>query len=154
MKRQMQVFRAGLVVAVVLRPRQPSSISRRALLSSLPSVRAPRVCTPRFALGAQRPTTYLPPNWLLPHFSPTFTSHLPKYPISSSVECGSFREKSEGIINQGSHRRRHVTLGRGPDCHQPVQTKHCWSKCALSCVSSGKQQPTISSHTSCRERTS
>ena len=119
LKRHMQVFRAGLAVAVVLRPRQPSSISRRALLCSLPSVRA-RVCTPRFALGAQRPTTYLPPNWL-PHFStPSFTFCLPKYLISSSVECGSFREKSEGIINQGSHRRRHVTLGWGPDCHQPV----------------------------------
>ena len=42
-----------------------------------------------------------------------------KGPISSSVECGAFREKSGGIINQGSHRRRHVTLGRDP----PVQTK-------------------------------
>lgn len=101
-------------------------------LSSCPSV-PPRVCTPRFALGAQ--ITYLPPNWL-PHFSPpSFTFRLPKCLISSSVECGSFREKSEGIINQGSHRRRHVTLGRGPACHQPVQTRHCRSKgiCTLMC---------------------
>ena len=35
-------------------------LSPRAVMLSLPSVRA-RVCTPRFALGAQRPTTYLPP---------------------------------------------------------------------------------------------
>ena len=55
----------------------------------------------------------------LPHFSPKPFRLLLKRPISSSVECGAFREKSGGIINQGSHRRRHVTLGRDP----PVQTK-------------------------------
>ena len=105
------------------RLRLPTSISRRALLCSLSSVRAPpvRVCTPRFALGAPMPTTSLPPTGY-PIFGPnpsTTFRLLLKRPISSSVECGAFREKSGGIINQGSHRRRHVTLGRDP----PVQTK-------------------------------
>ena len=80
-----------------------------------------RVCTPRFALGAPMPTTSLPPTGyptFRPNPSTTFRLLL-KRPISSSVECRAFREKSGGIINQGSHRRRHVTLGRDP----PVQTK-------------------------------
>ena len=132
MKQHIQVFRAGLVVPVVLRPRQPSSISRRALLCSLSCPRMHATLCPGGA------NTYLPPNCLLPHFSPpSFTFRLlPKCLISSSAECGPFREKSEGIINQGSHRRRHVTLGRGPGCHQPVQTKHSGSKCmcTLMCV--------------------
>ena len=95
-------------------------LSPRAVMLSLvrPSV---RVCTPRFALGAPMPTTSLPPTGFptfRPNPSTTFRLLL-KRPISSSVECGAFREKSGGIINQGSHRRRHVTLGRDP----PVQTK-------------------------------
>ena len=96
-------------------------LSPRAVMLS--PVRAPpvRVCTPRFALGAPMPTTSLPPTGyptFRPNPSTTFRLLL-KRPISSSVECGAFREKSGGIINQGSHRRRHVTLGRDP----PVQTK-------------------------------
>ena len=112
-------------------PRQPSSISRRALLCSLPSVRAPArmhaTLCPGGANHLSAPQLAFSP--------PSFTFRLPKCLISSSVECGSFREKSEGIINQGSHRRRHVTLGWGPACHQPVQTGHCRSKgiCTLMC---------------------
>ena len=135
LKQHMQMCRPCLAaVPVVLASGCPASLAARCYALSLS-----RVCTPRFALGdllLQRPI--LPPKLattLLNHH-PTFR-HLTKCLISSSVECRSFREKSEGIINQGSHRRRHVTLGWGPDCHQPVQTKHCWSKCALSCVSSG-----------------
>ena len=116
----------------MLCPRQPSSISRRALLCSLSC--PPRMHATLCPRGAKTHTTYLPPptGCYYPTFHPPDTSFtfrlLPKCLISSSVECGSFREKSEGIINQGSHRRRHVTLGRGPGCHQPVQTEHCGSK--------------------------
>ena len=136
-KLHMQVFRAGLEVAVVLRPRRPSSISRRALLCSLSRPSVPAYARHALPWGRKDPPPICP-QLATPLLTPHLHLHcLPKYLISSSVECGSFREKSEGIINQGSHRRRHVTLGWGPDCHQPVQTKHCWSKCALSCVSSG-----------------
>ena len=103
------------------RLRLPTSISRRALLCSLSSVRP---CSPRARMhatlcpGGANAHHLSAPN-RLPHFSPKPFRLLLKRPISSSVECGAFREKSGGIINQGSHRRRHVTLGRDP----PVQTK-------------------------------
>ena len=125
MKKRTHVCRACLSVPVepAAPGCPPASLAARCYALSRPSVRAPpvRVCTPRFALGAPMPTTSLPPT-SYPTFGPspsTTFQLLLKRPISSSVECGAFREKSGGIINQGSHRRRHVTLGRDP----PVQTK-------------------------------
>ena len=103
-------------------------------LSSPPSVPPARMHATLCPGGANHLSA---PQLATPLFTPpSFTFRLPKCLISSSVECGSFREKSEGIINQGSHRRRHVTLGRGPACHQPVQTRHCWRSkgiCTLMC---------------------